>query len=155
MPHEDMQQDMPEKGMPMEKAEQKPTAKQAIPPEVREVVQRIILAAMKVIYSEPKGLLDVIAKAPDQKQGIALASKIVFDKVEQSAKGVPPETLRAIKPGVIQKLGPIVGALLAELAVNAGVIDKAALGESGAAPDEDAGSEAPAPKGLVADEMEA
>lgn len=126
----------------------------ALPPEVREVMVKVILAAMKIIYSETKGLLDVIARAPDPQQGIAMASKIVLDKIEQSAKGVPPEVIQRIKPGMIQKIGPIVGSLLAELAVESGIMEKGALGQE-QAPQQEPAEEVEPQQGIVAGEMEA
>jgi hypothetical protein len=151
MPEEKLAQEMEQKPQP---AGQPPQAKGAISPGVRDVVVKIILAAMKIIYTESKGLLDVIGRAPDPQQGIAMATKIVFDKIAQSAKGVPPETIQRIYPGVARKLGPIVSSLLVELAVEAGVVDEAALSGKQDTPAPEAEEAPPAP-GIVGSEMEA
>lgn len=104
---------------------------------------KVLLAAMKIIYSNPKGFVDMIASADDPMQGIAMAAKVIFEKIAKDVKGVPPETVQKLYPVAVQKLSPAVVYLLVELAVSAGV---KGLDGAGAPP---AGS-TPQPAGLVA-----
>lgn len=90
---------------------------------------KILLAAMKIIYSNPKGFVDMIAQAENPMQGITMAAKIIFEKIAKSVNGVPPETLQKLYPIAVKKLSPAIVYLLIELAVAAGV-----KGLEGAAP---------------------
>lgn len=158
MPQHVMQEPAKQETVEQPGAEQKPQAKGALSPQVREVVAKLMLAAAKIVYSEAKGLLQMIAQAPDPMQGIAMASKVVFDKIAQdAAKSVPPETIQRLYPKLVPKLGPIVSAMLVELAVEAGVVDESALQpkQVESQPEEPAAPARPEPKGIVDEEMEA
>lgn len=111
---------------------------------------RILLSAMRIIYSNPKGFVDIIRNAPNPMQGLAMAAKIVYEKIAKSVKGVPPETIQKLYPVVVQKLSPTIVYILVELAVAAGVkgLDAAAAGApggAGAAPARPAMPPAPQP----------
>lgn len=87
---------------------------------------RILMAAAKIIYTDPKPFLNIIRQAPNPQDGIVRCVDIILRKIAQSAKGVPPEQVQKLMPMIGQKLGPIVGNLLAEIAIAAGLMRGAA-----------------------------
>ena len=87
-----------------------------------ELYRRIMLAAMKIIYTNPKPFLDMIAQAGDPAKGIIAATSIILGKIRDSVKGLPPQVIEQMAPKVVQRLGPMIGKLLLELANVAGII---------------------------------
>lgn len=97
---------------------------QAQAPQGAEVFRRLLLAAMKLIYSNPKATQQfVFMVKTGQAQGIVQATKIVVGQITKSAQG--------LDPSILQKLMVPVATLIAELAVKAGVIkdDKAIMAQ--------------------------
>lgn len=109
---------------------------------------KIILAAMKIIYSNPDGFVKLIAQGGDPKHGIAIATKAVIDKIVQSIKGVPPQTIQQVLPAYVKAISPMIVYILMELAVAAGVMPdpKGQGGAQGAPPAAPGGAQ----QGLVA-----
>lgn len=127
-----------------------------LPPKVKEVFQRLLMAAMKYIYSEnvTPGIVQAVQSAQDPVQGIVQATKAVVGQVASKAKGINPD--------VVQRIAVPVAALITELVVKAGVQDDgsllqrvtAALKGGGAPQEQQAPEQAPQePQGLVAAEM--
>lgn len=83
---------------------------------------RILMAAAKLIYTDPKPFLDIIRSAPNPQEGILRCVDIILKHIAQSIKGVPPQTIQQLLPIAGQKLGPMIGRLLAEIAMAAGLI---------------------------------
>lgn len=127
---------------PQQGAAAKPT------PQEMEIYRKVMLAAMKIIYTAPQPFLDMIRSAPDPTKGILMATNIILQKIRQSIKGIPPQVIDQMAPKAVKLLGPMIGKLLLELASVAGILNG---GESAGAP---AGAPptgaAAAPRGLVA-----
>lgn len=152
---------------PEEQAEQPPAKPEpkgaALPDKVTQVFQRLLLAAMKLIYADRNvtgQMVEMVKSAPDPVTGIVNATKAVVGQVAARAKGINPE--------VVQRIAGPVATLITELAVRAGVAqespelvsDVLAALKGGGQPQqsEQEPSQAPAPQeqpqgGLVASAM--
>lgn len=87
-----------------------------IPPQVLEAFAKASLAAMKLIYSKPETVQQILAmvKAADTpEQGIMQAAKLIQGQLAQSSKGGQAVIERMLKP---------IAALIAELAATAGIL---------------------------------
>lgn len=86
--------------------------------------ERIVLAAAKIIYSPgvSEQLLKMMQSAETPQRGVYLAMKLVFDKLQES--GMPPQ--------VTDRLAPVVGGLVIELGVTAGVLNPEEFKNNGA-----------------------
>lgn len=126
-----------------------PTAAAKPSPQEMDMYRRAMLAAMKIIYTNPKPFLDMIGAAPDPTKGILMATNVILQKIRQDVKGLPPQVIEQMAPRAVQLLGPMIGKLLLELANVAGILNG---GASAGAPPTGA---APAPRGLVASAQQA
>lgn len=156
-----MEQEQMQEGMQAAPAQAKqPQQKPGGPdPKTKEVFQRLLLAAMKYIYSEAvtPNLMQMVQSAKTPFEGVANATKAVVSQIAGKAKGLPPE--------VANRVAPMIAMLIAEIAVKAGLMQDspeskqqilAALQGGGQpAPQEQAQpQEQPQqPQGLVAAEM--
>lgn len=113
-------------------------------PQEMEIYRKVMLAAMKIIYTAPQPFLDMISSAPDPAKGILMATNIILQKIRQSIKGIPPQVIDQMAPKAVKLLGPMIGKLLLELASVAGILNGVA--PAGAPPT----GAAAAPRGLVA-----
>lgn len=89
-----------------------------LPPNVKGIFQRLLVAAQRLIYSDSKtaqGLVQMVAKAKDPAQGIAQAVGAIVSRIAEQVKGVPPE--------VVHRISVPVAYMIAELALQAGVIE--------------------------------
>lgn len=105
---------------PTEQAQGEPSAKGGVqlPPNVKAVFQRLLMAAQRLIYTDSKtaqGLVEMVRGAQDPAQGVAQATGAVVNQVASQAKGIPPE--------VVQRIAMPVAYLIAELAVTADVVE--------------------------------
>lgn len=73
-------------------------------PQAKQVFRQFILAAMKIIYGEQSGMQLVQlmkSQADDPATAVAHAAMVVIGKMQESAKGINPQTVITAAPAVM------------------------------------------------------
>lgn len=94
-----------------------PQGQPALDPQKQNMLQRLILAAGKLIYASPQTaqqLVAMVKQGQDPKQGIVQATMAILDHLKTQLKGIDPATAYSIAPPLSM--------MIAELAVAAGVM---------------------------------
>lgn len=88
-----------------------------IPPQLYDMLSRLIAAAMKMIYENPQtmhGIIKMVSASPDPVSGIVQATEMIVGELAPKAQGVPPQILARVRAPV--------AVLLLELCVAAKVV---------------------------------
>lgn len=122
-------------------ADTKPAARE-VDPKVADAYQRMVLAAMKVVYEPtiaPK-LIEMMRGGEQPAAGLARAAGLVAGQLQEKAKNAPQ--------GVIQTVIPVIVAFLMELADAAGLfkMDQKLMQQAIALAMRQGGGAAPAPQ---------
>ena len=97
---------------------EKPATGKQMPPEAKAAAQKLMAAAMRIVYRKEvsKTLLDMIRKAPKPEAGIVQAVFAVLKQIKDAAKGVPPQ--------VIDSMARPVAMMIIEMAAKAGLVEE-------------------------------
>lgn len=86
------QPEQPEQPAEEQAPMQQPGARPQVNPRMVEMHQRIVGAAMKILYSSGpvvKQVLQMVASAEDPAEGVAAGALVVVEQVKNQAKGLP------------------------------------------------------------------
>lgn len=95
---------------PQAEAQAQPQPKSAQGGKQGEVMQRLMLAAMKLVYSDKAAtqeLVQMVAQAQSPQEGLAHAAMLILQQMREKVQGLNPNAVFAIAPAVIGMLAEL------------------------------------------------